>query len=100
MSSNWSDGKHVFELFPVEYVELNVEMAQACHPKLHAAIAAAGATMQDDVDLKLALIAAYCEVMMDDIYTLEDRIRLCKILKEKLILLREPEESQTIQLLN
>lgn len=97
---NWSDGKHTFEFFPVEYVELNVEMAQECHPKLHAAIAQAGATMQDDVDLKLALIAAYCEVMMDDIYTLEDRIKLCKILKEKLILLREDSNPQVIQLLN
>ena len=94
---NWSDGKHTFELFPVEYVELNVEMAQDCHPKLHQKIWEAGATM-DDVDLKLALVAAYCEVMMDDIYTLEDRIKLCKILKEKLILLREVPQAQKILL--
>lgn len=94
---NYGNGKYIFELFPIEYVELNVEMAQAWHKKLHAKIAEAGASMQD-VDLKLALIASYCEVMMEDVYTLEDRIRLCKILKQKLILLREVESPQKILL--
>lgn len=98
MSTDYSNGKYTFELFPVEYVELNVELSQN-HPKLHAKFAEAGCSM-DDLDLKIALTAAYCEVMMDDIYTLEDRIKLCGILKEKLILLREPENPQIILLPN
>lgn len=83
-----SNGKYTLEMFPQEYIDLNREIATGNHPKLHAILASCSA---EDIDLKLAHIASYCQVVMDGDYTLESRMKLCKILKDKLILLREPE---------
>lgn len=94
--TSWSNGKIVFELFPQEYIDLNAELLTGYHPKLDF-LAMYG---MDDVDMKLAQIASYCEVMLDGDYTLENRIQLCKILRERLILLREIPGAQTIQLLS
>lgn len=93
----YSNGKFIFEIFPDEYIALNREIATQNHPKLQAIIAQIGV---DDLDMKLAQTAAYCEVMLDDVYSLHDRIKLCKILTEKLVLLREPEVTQSIILPN
>lgn len=90
---NFGNGKIIFEIFPDEYLALNRELCTQKHPKLQNILAQCGA---EDIDMKLAQIASYCSVVMDGCYTLEDRIKLCKILKEKLILLREPEVAQTI----
>lgn len=81
-----SNGKIVFELFPREYIQLNQELYTQYHPKLQRILEQFG---PDEVDIKLAQIAAYCEVMLDGDYRLDDRIGLCKILYEKLVLLRE-----------
>lgn len=98
MSDNkpaWGNGKYVFELFPKEYIDLDKELQSGYHPKL-AFINGYG---MDEMDIKLAQIAAYCEVMLDGDYKLEDRIQLCGILKEKLVLKREYPEAQNIILL-
>lgn len=92
-SQEWNNGKYIFELFPQEYIDLNMELAIHNHPKIQAIVAA---YPMDEIDIKLAQIASYCEVMLDGDYSLENRIQLCRILKEKLILLREPEIGQTI----
>jgi hypothetical protein len=93
---NWGNGKVTFELFPQEILELDRELQTEYHPKL----AFLNKFGSDDIDMKLAQIAAYCEVMLDGVYTLENRMQLCKILTEKLILLREYPQAQKIILLN
>lgn len=76
----------IHELFPTEYVELQKELMTGFHPKLESILAAHAV---DDIDMKLAQIASYCGIVLDGTYTLEDRIKLCRILRERLILLRE-----------
>jgi hypothetical protein len=80
------NGKYILEMFPKEYTDLHREIANGLHPKLLPIIALIG---PDDLDMKLAHIAAYCEVMLDGDYSLRDRMNLCRILTEKLKLLRE-----------
>lgn len=92
--SKWGNGKIVFELFPKEYLDLDAELRTGYHPDIEF-ISNYGA---DEIDIKLAQIAAYCEVMMDGDYTLADRIGLCKILVEKLILKRKIPGAQIILL--
>lgn len=94
--SQWGNGKYVFELFPQEYIDLDKELQTEYHPKL----AFLNRFGPDEIDMKLAQLAAYCEVMLDGVYTLENRIKLCKILTEKLILLREYPQAQKIILLS
>lgn len=94
--SRWGNGKIVFELFPQEFLDLDAEMRTGYHPKLEFI---SGYPM-DELDIKLAQIAAYCEVMLDGDYTLADRVKLCKVLKEKLIAKREYPNAQIIQLLS
>lgn len=91
----WGNGKIVFELFPQEYIDLQIELMRDDHQKICDIVAQFGV---DDIDMKLAQIASYCEVMLDGVYTLENRIELCKILKERLILLREKKVGQIILL--
>lgn len=76
----------ILEIFPLEYQALNREVATGYHPKLEAILSTVGA---EDLDMKLAQIAAYCGVMLDGVYTLDDRRELCAILWEKLQVLRE-----------
>lgn len=90
---NWGNGKYIFELFPTEMIELNKELCTPYHPKLQAILAGYPA---DETDIKLAQIASYCKVILDDIYTFDDKVKLCKILREKLILLREDPEASRI----
>lgn len=85
----------IFEMYPEEYILLQRELATDYHPQLQAILRKNGGGA-DDVDLKLAQIAAYCEVMLDGIYTLEDRIKLCRVLWEKLLLKRNRQESLLI----
>lgn len=94
--SNWGNGKYIFELYPKEYIDLNAELITGYHPKLEFL----GGYPMDEIDIKLAQIAAYCEVMLDGDYTLENRMQLCKILTEKLMLKREYPQAQNIILLN
>lgn len=93
----WGNGKYVFEMFPQEYIDLNKELSTDYHPKLQPILSSVG---YEELDMKLAHIASYCEVMLDGDYTLENRIKLCKILLEKLILMRELPKTQNIILLN
>ena len=95
-TQNWGNGKYVFELFPQEYIDLNKELLTPYHPKLDFI----QQYPMDEIDIKLAQIAAYCEVMLDGDYTLENRIKLCKVLTEKLISKREIPGASVIQLLN
>ena len=78
----------IHEYFPQEYIELQKELLTGYHPKLEKILTTNGGTA-DDVDLKLAQIAAYCSVILDGVYTLEERMRLCDILRKRLQYMRE-----------
>lgn len=90
------NGKVVFEVFPQEYRDLDAELKTEYHPKLSAVLA--GINM-DDMDLKIAHIASYCEVVLDGAYDVADRTKLCGVLVKKLKEKREDPEAQTIILL-
>ena len=94
-NNNWGNGKYVFELFPAEYIALDAELKTEYHPKL----AFLNNYPAEEIDMKLAQIAAYCEVMLDGDYAIIDRIKLCAVLVEKLKDKREVPGSQTIILL-
>lgn len=73
----------IYEKFPEPYIQLQQELSTDFHPRLQSILRINGGTA-DDVDLKLAQIAAYCEIVLDGEYTLEDRIKLCTILVKRL----------------
>jgi hypothetical protein len=89
----WTNGKMRFEMFPEGYQALNRELATGLHPKLEKLLANHRA---DDVDVKLAEIASYCQVILDGTYTLAERDKLCFILAGRLEVLREIPQSQNI----
>lgn len=74
------------EYFPEEYIQLQRELATGLHTRIVDIISQYPA---DEIDIKLAQIAAYCEIGLNGEYTLEDRRGLCVLLTEKLKLKRE-----------
>lgn len=84
----WTNGKYKFEMLPEGYIALNKELATGLHPKLEAKFAELEQPV-DEVDVRLALIASYCEVVLDGTYTLAERDKLCFVLAGRLEALRE-----------
>ena len=82
----WTNGKVTFEMFPEGYIALNRELATGLHPKLYTQL-----NKQDvnEVDIRLAVIASYCGVLLDGTYTLGERDKLCFILAGRLEAMRE-----------
>jgi hypothetical protein len=76
----------IYEMFPQEYIELQKELMSGLHPKLEQILSVINA---DDIDMKLAHIAAYCEVVLDGTYDLDARRNLCDILTKRLVPMRE-----------
>jgi hypothetical protein len=89
---NYGNGKMIFEVFPQEYIDLDRELQTEYHPKL----AFIAKYSMDDIDIKLAQIAAYCEVMLDGDYRIDDRVKLAGILCKKLQEKREYPGAQVI----
>lgn len=77
----------IFEIFPLEYTLLQQELMEGYHPGLAEILATVG---PEDLDMKLAQIAAYCGVGLDGIYTLDDRRLLCIVLRRELFKRRKP----------
>lgn len=76
---NWGDSKH-FQMFSQHRLDLAQEVKN--HPKLMEFLANHD---QDEFEIMIAEIAAYCEVGLDGDYTPIDLDNLCKILYQKLI---------------
>lgn len=87
--------KMVFEVFPQEYLDLDAELKTEYHPKLDFL----KNYPVDDMDIKLAQIAAYCEVILDGDYDIKDRVKVAGILVKKLKEKREVPGAQTIILI-
>jgi hypothetical protein len=85
------------EMFPEEYVQLNRELATDYHPKLQELLRNCG---PDDMDLKLSRIAIHVGIVLDGTYTLDERRKLCDILRQRLILLRQSEKEKSIVIIN
>ena len=76
----------IFELFPEEYIQLNKELASGLHPKLETILAPYA---PDEIDIKIAQCAAYVEIGLNDVYTLDERRKLCLLILGRLIKMRE-----------
>lgn len=63
------------EEFPPEFLALAREVNHHPHLSLNPA---------EDFEINLARIAAYCEVVLDGMYTWEDKLEICRRLTEKL----------------
>ena len=66
---SWSNGKYKFQMFPEGYIALNRELSTGLHPKLEKLLQQQPA---DEIDIKLAQIAAYCSVILDGTYTIAE----------------------------
>jgi hypothetical protein len=88
-----STGKVTVVYFPKGYQALNEELSSGLHPKLEKLLANHPA---DEIDIKLAEIASYCQVILDGTYTIAERDKLCYILAGRLEVLREIPAAQTI----
>jgi hypothetical protein len=69
----------IIEHFPIEIIELNKEVGN--HPVLMDLLAE---QPMHEFEIRLGVIAAYCEVILDGAYTREDILKLCDILTTKL----------------
>ena len=76
----------IYEIFPAEYIALQRELLTGYHPQLEKILEQHG---PEDIDMKLAQIASYTGVILDDVYTLDERRKLCDLLRERLIPMRE-----------
>jgi hypothetical protein len=65
--------------FPEEFIELSKEIAKPNHEKLHQLLA-----NNTDPIIRFGIIAAYCNVAMDDMYTEEDLKKIAHILLVRL----------------
>lgn len=68
------------EMFPQEYIDLNREIS--FHPVLMHLLAVQPV---DEFEIRLAQVASYCEVMLDDTYTYEDLKGIAKVCCERLM---------------
>ena len=81
-------GKVPIKMFPEGIIALNRELATGLHPKLEKALAAQAAQGEDWTD-RLAQIAAYVGVILDEAYKIEDVDKLAFTLAGRLEALRE-----------
>lgn len=75
--------KVVLEFFPEEYIALSKELLY--HPLLQDQLAQVDG---NEFELRLAIVAAYCGVIMDGAYVQADFIKLADILRNKLVAAR------------
>lgn len=74
----------ILEFFPEAFIALNQELPH--HPEL---LKLLQNHPQGETEIILAEIAAYCEVGLDAAYTKEDLIKLCEILRARLVKKRQ-----------
>ena len=69
-----------YHYFEPELIELRKEIAN--HPDLMTILAVQTNT---DIYVHIAEIAAYCDMVLDGTYSMEDVLKLCVIMTERLI---------------
>ncbi len=83
----------IHEYFPEGIIALQKELATGLHPQLEKLLANHPV---NEWEIKLAEIAAYCGVLLNDTYHPEDLNKLGFILAGRLEVLREIAPAQTI----
>ena len=81
-------GKVPVKMFPEGIIALNRELATGLHPRLEKALAEQAVQGEDWTD-RLAQIAAYCGVILDEAYSMPDVDKLAFTLAGRLEALRE-----------
>lgn len=84
----------IHEYFPEGYIALQKELMTGLHPALERLLAK---HPPNELDIRIAEIASYCKILLDGIYTIEERNKLCFILAGRLEVLREIPRPQIIQ---
>lgn len=79
-------GGMILEMFPPGFIALNKELATGLHPGLEVYLQRHS---PEDTDLKLAEVAVHCGILLDGIYSLEEKDKLCFVMAGRLELLRE-----------
>ena len=79
-------GKFIVETFPEGYILLNKELATGYHPALEKLLASSPV---NETDEKLLKCATYVGIVVDGIYTIQDRSQLCAIIAGRLENLRD-----------
>ena len=87
----------VVEMFTEGMILLNQELATGLHPKLEKLLAN---HPPNEWEIRIAEIASYCGVVLDDVYTKEDFNKLGAILAGRLEVLRELPPAEVIKSLN
>lgn len=87
-------GKVIVEFFPDGFIALNKELSSGYHSSL---IPLLEGTPVDEIDEKIAKIAVYCGVILDGIYTVQERSILCSTLAGRLELLRDPVKMEVVR---
>lgn len=88
-----TNGKYVFEFFPEGYNVLQKELCTGLHPKLEELLSKHPV---DELDVRIAEIAAYVGVVLDGAYTLPERDKLCYVMAGRLETMREIPQAQNI----
>jgi hypothetical protein len=83
----------IHEYFPEGLIALQKELATGLHPQLEKLLANHPA---NEWEIKIAEIATYCGVLLDDTYHKEDFNKLGFILAGRLEVLREIPKAQNI----
>lgn len=81
------------KFLPEGLIALNKELSTGFHPALESLLERHPAT---EWEVRFAHIAAYCEIILDDIYHQEDFDRLGHILVERLVKKRTLPNAQVI----
>lgn len=79
------------KMFPQEFILLNKEIAN--HPELQRLLSNHETRKgENEIEIKLAEIAKYCNVILDGTYDEESLTKLARILEQRLYLLRPRSE--------
>ena len=82
----FTSGKYTVELMPEGYVLLGQEIATGYHPALETILMRIPIA---ELDERLLAICGYCSVIVDGVYTIQERSILCANLSGRLFHLRD-----------
>lgn len=88
------------EFFPEGLILLQAELATGLHPELEKQLGDMIGNGQDDWEVKLARIAAYCGIICEGVYDKDDISGLAAACAGRLEVMREIPHAETIRPLN
>lgn len=79
-------GRMIVEMFPEGFIALDRELQSGYHSSL---LPILQSTPINEIDEKIAKIAVYCGIVLNGIYTIQERSIICSTLAGRLELLRD-----------